>query len=61
MTWISVDKQRPPENQTIMTKIHDHHGARNEQPMVFWNNLWWHPDMLSYVYYTPTHWGYQDD
>lgn len=44
-----------PKDEVVMTKIDDGH-ARNEQPLILHNRLWWFQDMSMYVYYTPTHW-----
>ena len=46
----------PPEGSTVLTKIDDANGVRNEQVMKFDKNLWFIGDM--YVYYSPTHWCY---
>ena len=56
MNWISVTSLLPKQNKEVMTKIDDSKGRRNEQTLVFHNNLWWAPDMSMYVYYSPTHW-----
>lgn len=48
--------QTAPEGIKINTKIHDSNGPRNEQSLVRKGNLFFHPDMTMYVYYTPTHW-----
>ena len=45
-----------PEHTPVLTKIHDGHGARNEQPLKRQGRLWFCPDGSMYVYYTPTHW-----
>lgn len=45
-----------PEDEIVLTKIHDDHGERNEQPLRRRGRLWWYPDGSMYVYYTPTHW-----
>ncbi len=55
--WISCADQLPPDGEEVMTKVHDHHGCRNEQVLKRRGNLWWTPDM--YVYYTPTHWKHE--
>lgn len=46
-----------PPDEVVMTKIDDEHGVRNVQPLKRHANLWWTPDMVMYVYYTPTHWA----
>jgi hypothetical protein len=45
-----------PLNTSVMTKVDDHNGCRNEKIMVKRNNLWWAGDI--YVYYEPTHFRY---
>ena len=55
-TWIPCSKLLPPELLAVETKIEDDNGVRNEQPLKFWRNLWWLPNMTMYVYFTPTHW-----
>lgn len=57
-SWIATSEQLPPENQIVDTKVEDEKGLRNEQQLIFSNNLWWLPDKSMYVYYTPTHWKY---
>jgi hypothetical protein len=54
--WIRLQDQLPPDKALVETKIDDERGCRNEQQLQLHNNLWWHPDMSMYVYYTPTHW-----
>jgi len=55
--WTACSDYLPPNDVEVMTKIHDHAGARNEQPLKRKNNLWFFPDMSMYVYYRPTHWA----
>lgn len=45
-----------PEDQEVMTKIHDACGCRNEQHLRLKDRVWWFPDMSMYVYFVPTHW-----
>lgn len=45
-----------PERVTVLTKIDDAKGERNEQPLKRRGRLWFFPDDAMYVYYTPTHW-----
>jgi len=45
-----------PEATTVLTKIDDGTGVRNEQPLRRSGPLWFFPDGSMYVYYTPTHW-----
>jgi hypothetical protein len=58
-TWTKLvpPSQRPPEGVVVLTKVHDAHGARNEQPLKRIGGLWFYPDGSMYVYYTPTHWA----
>ncbi len=55
-TWLKISEIPPVYNEVVNTKIDDKDGVRNEQPLRFRDNLWWHPDNSMYVYYTPTHW-----
>ncbi len=59
--WIATAEQLPPENQVVYTKIDDENGIRNETQLIFYKNLWWLPDKSIYVYYTPTHWKYEEE
>jgi len=52
--WKSIDSS--PENEPIMTKIHDGDGIRNEAVLVRIGRLFFIADLSTYVYYTPTHW-----
>lgn len=45
-----------PDKVTVLTKIDDEQGPRNEQKLKRQGNLWFFPDGSMYVYYTPTHW-----
>lgn len=54
--WTRTIDSLPPENQEVETKIDDHMGVRNEQPLMRVGKLWMYPDGSMYVYYTPTHW-----
>jgi hypothetical protein len=54
--WICCADQLPEEGKTVLTKIDDSNGIRNEQTLKLRGNLWWFPDGSMYVYYTPTHW-----
>lgn len=45
-----------PVDTPVLTKIHDEHGARNEQPLRKIGRLWYFADGSMYVYYNPTHW-----
>jgi len=54
--WIETITSTPPEGLIVNTKIEDDNGVRNEQELIYSNNLWWHTDKKMYVYYSPTHW-----
>lgn len=54
--WIKTSEQLPPENVVVETKIHDEKYSRNETRLIRKGNLWFLPDNVIYVYYTPTHW-----
>jgi len=43
-----------PEGQSVMTRIDDGRGVRNEAVLIRQGNLWFSGEM--YMYYTPTHW-----
>lgn len=45
-----------PDGKTVMTKIDDAAGCRNEHALRRSGNLWFVPDGSMYVYYRPTHW-----
>jgi hypothetical protein len=45
-----------PEGVTLLTKIDDENGCRNEQRLKRKGRLWWTSDGKMYVYYTRTHW-----
>lgn len=50
--------QRPPFGRLVDTKIHDEHGERNVQKLrLDSSGMWFGPDG-TYVYYTPTHFGW---
>ncbi|MBE9054025.1 hypothetical protein IQ243_27230 [Nostocales cyanobacterium LEGE 11386] len=55
-TWNETTKTLPEEGVVVLTKIEDQHGCRNEQLLKRKSNLWFFPNGLMYVYYTPTHW-----
>jgi hypothetical protein len=54
--WNRCDLVLPPEGEIVMTKIDDDRGPRNEQTLKREGRLWFVPDGVMYVYYTPTHW-----
>jgi len=55
--WISLEKQDPPDNTVVETKIDDEKGERNVAKLKqIGSRLWWFADGSMYVYYTPTHW-----
>jgi len=45
-----------PEGALVDTRLTDHQGTRNWQPLIRKGKLWFTPDMRMYVYYTPTEW-----
>lgn len=51
-----LESETAPNGQTVMTKIDDGNGLRNEQALRRSGNLWFVPDGSMYVYYQPTHW-----
>jgi hypothetical protein len=55
-TWKSVLEDPPPVGVAVQTKILDHNGERNVQPLKLIGGLWFVPDGTDYVYYQPTHW-----
>jgi len=57
--YIAVNKELPPDGETVMTKIDDENGCRNEQKLKRRGNLWYFPDESMYVYYRPTHWKHE--
>lgn len=52
MKWIKIVDRLPQEEVEVETKIE----GRNIQRLKRLKNLWFLPDMSTYVYYTPTHW-----
>ena len=57
MDWNRVSDGLPPDGEVVMTKIDDHNGCRNVQPMYLHKQrLWFVSDGSIYVYYRPTHW-----
>lgn len=54
MIWDEIENC--PENEVVLTKIHDADGERNIQKLKRQGRLWWLPSGSMYVYYTPTHW-----
>lgn len=54
MAWAAINTA--PEGVTVMTKIDDNNGVRNEAPLRLSGRLWYFADGSMYVYYTPTHW-----
>lgn len=47
-----------PSNVSVLTKIDDAAGARNEAVLKKLGNLWFFEDGSMYVYYRPTHWRF---
>jgi len=54
--WVSVEKELPPENVAVLTRLTDEKGTRNTQKLILNNRLWWIPPGDMHVYYNPTHW-----
>jgi len=50
--WIPTDKELPPENVSVMTKIDDGRFVRNETELIRCGDLWFFSDGSMYVYYT---------
>lgn len=59
--WISVEKELPPEQIPVETKIDDENGERNNCILMRYKNFWMYPENMMYVYYTPTHWRLCND
>lgn len=53
--WKPITREDPPTGATVLTKIDDGGGERNEQTLKRHGRLWFFPDMSMYVYYEPTH------
>lgn len=53
-----VEDCLPDEDFVVETLICDEKGIRNKQKLVRKHGLWWHEDLSTYIYYTPTHWRY---
>lgn len=58
MNWKQTNIEKPTEDVIVHTKIDDAKGVRNEQMLIYSQNLWWLRDKSMYMYYTPTHWKY---
>lgn len=56
---IRFDEELPPEGVTVMTKIDDARGVRNEQRLRRSGSMLFGGGM--YVYYQPTHWCHLDE
>lgn len=54
--YVACADELPPEGESVMTKIDDAAGVRNEQRLSRQGRLWWMPNHSMYVYYVPTHW-----
>ena len=55
-TWQPI--KTAPAEEVVWTKIDDDgFGERNVRRLRREGNLWWTPDGVMYVYYTPTHWS----
>lgn len=55
-TWIRVSDHKPPKGDLVETKVDKDGVVTNERKLRLRDNLWWTPDNVMYVYYTPTHW-----
>ena len=53
--WETITETRPAQGVAVLTKIDGAGGPRNKQALVRKENLWFFPDMSTYVCYTPTH------
>ncbi len=56
--WIVTGDKLPPEDVTVLTKIDDTQGCRNEMKLAWHGGIWFFPDSLERIYYEPTHWSY---
>jgi len=55
--WISTKDRLPPVKKTVLTKIDDEKGVRNERKLKLWETgHWFEPSEKMYMYYCPTHW-----
>jgi hypothetical protein len=54
--WKPIYESLPPQGVVVLTKVDDHEGVRNMQPLKRQGRLWFLQDGSMYVYYTPTHW-----
>jgi hypothetical protein len=54
--WKEVTPEHPEQGVPVETKIDGIGGPRNETTLVRQGRLWFTPDFVMYVYYTPTHW-----
>jgi hypothetical protein len=54
--WLEVTPDQPADGEVVETKIDGIGGPRNETTLVRQGRLWFTPDKVMYVYYTPTHW-----
>jgi len=57
MIWIETKNQLPPEGVLVHTKIDDGVVRSNERSLVRKEKFYFHHDMTTYVYYTPSHWA----
>ena len=58
--WIPCHERLPDNFVVVETKIDDSDGLRNKTTLKRIRGLWFLPDGSMYVYYTPTHWRYED-
>jgi hypothetical protein len=56
LTWHPVTDDIPAEDVVVVTRLDDHKGVRNEQPLRRVGRLWYFPDGSAHVQYDPTHW-----
>jgi hypothetical protein len=57
--WIRCKDRLPPRDTVVETKIDDAQGCRNMTTLKLitgGGRLWFVPDGVMYVYYSPTHW-----
>lgn len=55
MRFAKITAEQPVDGHTVMTRIADSHGTRNEQVLTRRNRLWFLA-IGEYIYYEPTHW-----
>jgi hypothetical protein len=55
--WKPITATEPADNETVLTRIDDGRGVRNEARLYRSGRLWWTSDGVMYVYYVPTHYA----